>query len=160
MEIICFNQIIISHVALWLFSYTFHLPVALAGLFVFIYTYVCVCLYTRTDYWKWGLKKPFPMPWRVSVECKRYFETQTHTSFLPQSNWSTGNAAPELIQEFEPGSQNNESVELMSPIATFSLHTQLNIRWSATRGIIYSALCWNYFLSVCLISESEFGKGK
>lgn len=100
-----------------------------------------VYLYTRTNHWKWGLQKPFLMLWRFFVDCKKYFGTQTLTSLFPQNNWSTGNAAPELIQEFGPGNQNNKSVELLSPIATFSLQTQLNIHWFATRRIIYSVLC-------------------
>lgn len=80
------------------------------------------------------------MPWRFFSGIQKVFWT-TDPHLLAQNNWSTGNAAPELIQEFEPGNQNNKSVELVSPIAAFSLHTQLNIHWFATRGIIYSALC-------------------
>lgn len=161
MEIICFNQIRID-MLLCGFSVIPFICVLPLLVYLCLFAHMCVfvCLYTRTDYWKWRLKKPFLMPWRVFVECKRYFETQTHTSFLPQNNWGTGNAAPELTQEFEPGSRNNESVELVSPIATFSLYTQLNICLQQGELFILPFVCGNSFLSVFLISESEFRKGK
>lgn len=56
----------------------------------------------------------------------------------------------ELIQEFEPGNQNNKCVELVPPTATFTLHTQLDIHWFVTRGIIYSALRLLELFFVCL----------
>lgn len=79
------------------------------------------------------------------MECRRYLKHRPTSAFYHRI---TG--VEELIQEFEPGNQNNKSVEIVSPTATFSLHAQLDTNWFVTRGIIYSALCLLELFFVCL----------
>lgn len=132
------------------FSYDFHLPVVLVGKFVFINTSVCVCVFIyQNKSLKMRVTKAISYAMKVFCGMQEVFwNTDPHQPFTTE-NWNLGNAAPELIQEFGPGNQ-NKSVELVSPIATFSLQTQLNIHWFATRGIIYSALCLLELVFVCL----------
>lgn len=100
------------------------------------------------------------------MESKKYFEAQTPTTLLTQNNcgmWEIQFAVPELVQEFEPGNQNDchvhKSVELVSPIAAFGLYTELFIGLHREL-FIQTFVCLNDFMSVFFFPETALSKVK
>lgn len=102
-----------------------------------------------------------------SWKAKKYFEAQTPTIILTQSNcgtWEIQFAAPELVQEFDPGNQNDchdcRGVELVSPIAAFGLYTELFIGLHRGELFIQTFVCLNDFMSIFLFPVTALSRVK
>lgn len=135
-------------------------------LLFYLHIYMRVCGFVSRDQkklLKWDYKA---ISYAVKLSCvilNVFWDTDPYYSYNTEYLREMGNAdfaVPELMQEYEPGKQNNykdhESVALVSPIAAFSLYAQLKIHWSTLRGIIYSALCLSEWFYVHLPPSREY----